>query len=90
MIEFVDQTVNVEVRLRKDGTAVPLAFAWNRRRYEVVSWGRVNTKSKGEGEGTHRCHLVQTAGPETWELCQDTETAQWTLTRHWARDPRIV
>ena len=88
MIEFVNQTVSVEVRLREDGTALPLAFVWQGRRHRIVSWGRVSTKSKGEG--TYRCHLVQTAGPETWELCQDKETAQWTLTRHWTRDPRII
>ena len=88
MIEFVNQAVSVEVRLRQDGTAVPQAFAWRGRRHKVISWGRVSTKSGGEGR--FRCHLVQTAGPETWELCQDTRTVQWTLTRHWTRDPRIV
>jgi hypothetical protein len=36
------------------------------------------------------CYLVQTTGPETWELCRDTETAQWTLVRHWAREYQIV
>ncbi len=88
MIEFVNEIVSVEVRQRQDGTAVPLAFAWQGRRHKVVSWGRVSSKSGGVGR--FRCHLVQTAGPETWELCQDTETAQWTLTRHWTRDPQIV
>ena len=88
MIEFVNQAVSVEVRLRQDGTALPLAFVWQGRRHKVESWGRVSTKSGGQG--TLRCHLVQTAGAETWELCQDTKTVQWTLMRHWTRDPRIV
>ena len=88
MIEFVNQAVSVEVRLRQDGTALPLAFVWQGRRHKVESWGRVSTKSGGQG--TLRCHLVQTAGAETWELCQDTKTVQWTLMRHWTRDPQIV
>jgi hypothetical protein len=88
MIEFLNEVVSVEVRSRRDGTAVPLAFAWQGRRRKVTSWGRMSIKSGGAG--IIRCHLVQTAGPETWELCQNTKTAQWTLRRHWTREPRIV
>ena len=88
MIEFINEAVSVEVRKRQDGTALPLAFVWAGRRYQVESWGREHTAT-GDGQ-TCRCYLVQTAGAETWELCQDTKTAQWTLTRHWARKPRAV
>lgn len=88
MVQFVNESVNVEVRLRKDETALPLAFKWHGHRYEIESWGRESVKT-GEGHAV-RCYLVQTAGPETWELCHEIEAAQWTLTRHWARNYQIV
>jgi hypothetical protein len=83
MVEFVDEPVSVEVRLRRDGTARPLAFVWRGRRFQIESWGREGIETR-EGKAV-RCHLVQTTGLETWELCQNTETGQWTLVRHWTR-----
>lgn len=88
MLEFVNEPIDVESRLRKDGIPLPLAFTWRGQRYQIESWGRESTKAT-DGRSVH-CYLVQTAGLETWELCQDIEKAQWTLTRHWARDPRII
>jgi hypothetical protein len=83
MVEFVGEVVGVEVQLRGDGTARPLAFAWGGSRLQIESWGR-EYRERGDCGDWH-CHLVQTAGPETWELCQDVETGQWTLTRYWPR-----
>jgi len=88
MLEFVNEPVSVEVRLRKDETALPLAFVWRGRCYQIESWGREGAKEV-DGHSAY-CYLVQTAGAETWELCQDKKSAQWTLARHWARDSRIV
>lgn len=88
MIEFINEPVIVEGQVRPDQTMRPLAFVWRGRRYAVLSWGREDTKTQ-EGR-TVSCHLVRTAGFETWELCQDAETAQWTLARHWARKYGIV
>ena len=88
MVEFVNELIGVEVQVRRDGKNRPLAFVWQGRRYQIESWGREGIETRDER--SMHCHLVQTAGPETWELCQDTETAQWALTRYWARDPRIV
>jgi len=67
---------------------LPLAFVWRGRRFPIESWGRESTEVQG-GRTVH-CYLVQTAGLETWELCQDIETVQWALIRHWARKYRIV
>jgi hypothetical protein len=88
VVEFINELIGVEVQVRRVGTNRPMAFVWRGRRYQIESWGREGAETK-DGHSVH-CHLVQTAGPETWELCQDTKTAQWTLVRHWARDPRII
>jgi hypothetical protein len=88
VVEFINEPVSVEMRLRQDKTALPLAFVWRSRRYQIESWGRESIDTK-EGHAIH-CYLVQTADLETWELCQDIEMAQWTLVRHWARRYRSV
>jgi hypothetical protein len=85
-VEFVNELVTAETVAHRDGTGRPLAFVWRGRRFPIEAWGRESTKTSGDR--TRHCYLVQTAGPETWELCQDQETAQWTLVRHWAsKDP---
>ena len=88
MFDYVNAPVSVEVRLRPDGTEVPLAFAWQGQRYEIISWGRESTETEDGSEV--RCYLVQTAGPQTWELCLDIELGQWTLSRRWPGTPRVV
>jgi hypothetical protein len=88
MLEFINEPVSVEIRVLPDGTVRPLAFVWHAQRYQIESWGRQSDETR-EGHRV-RCHLVQTSGAETWELCQDTETAQWTLARHWADTYRAV
>lgn len=88
MVEFINEAVSVEVRGAERGASTPTAFVWRERRYQIESWGRQNIETR-DGRSV-RCHLVQTANFETWELCQDTKTAQWTLSRHWARKPRAL
>jgi hypothetical protein len=83
MLTAINEPVSVEVQRRPDGSLRPLAFAWRGQLHRIVSWGRESAPQ--QGEGTRHCYLVQTTGLETWELCQDTKTAQWTLRRHWAR-----
>lgn len=86
MLEFINEPVSVEALRQKDDAIRPVAFVWRGRLFRIESWGRESSK-RGHGRTLH-CHLIQTAGPETWELCQDTETAQWTLTRHWTTAAR--
>lgn len=88
MLEFINEPVSVEVQLYQEEKVRPRAFLWRGRRFQLESWGRESTEIR-DGHTVH-CYLVQTAGPETWELCQDTETAQWTLTRHWASRFTVV
>jgi PncC family amidohydrolase len=87
-VEFIDAPVSVEVQQRGDGTLRPLAFFWRDQRFKIESWGRESSKT--QDERALDCYLVQTAGGETWELCQDRETAQWKIVRHWARSHRAV
>ena len=88
MVEFVDEAVSVETQLRRDGAPRPSAFVWRGRRFQIASWGREGATTR-DGRACHY-HLVQTPDLESWELCQDTETAAWTLARRWARARRAV
>lgn len=81
-VSFVNKPVSVEVLLREDGTSRPVAFVWRGQRLQIESWGREGTKTS-HGRSL-RCFLVQTAGHQTWELCQDIETAQWVIARRWS------
>jgi hypothetical protein len=87
MVEFPAEPVDVEVYVRPGGQSRPAAFSWHGKRFEITSWGREEDREQA-GRPLH-CLLVQTAGPETWELCHDEEHAHWILTRHWSR-PRPV
>jgi len=87
-VEFIDELVGVDVQMRPDGTATPLGFTWRSRHYRIESWGRQAVETK-DGH-TWRCYLVQTPGRETWELCQEIETAHWRLARHWAGRAQAV
>lgn len=88
MVEFINEPVTVETQLRRDGTVRPLAFVWRGRRFQITSWGREGATTR-DGRAC-RCHLVQTADLESWELCLDTETAGWTLARRWARERHAI
>jgi len=88
MVEFVAEAVSVEVQVRSDGEVRPLAFSWRGRGYQIESWGRHGVEVR-DGRSLH-CYLVQTPGGDTWELGQDTETAQWLLMRHWAVRHRAI
>ena len=88
MLDFVKEPVSVEARMRPDGTELPLAFVWQGQRYEIVSWGRESTQTQ-EGRDV-RCYLVQTSGPQTWELCLDRKMGRWILNRRWPGKPQIA
>lgn len=88
VVKHLNEPVRVETRLRPDGELLPLAFHWQNRRLDIESWGRERVET--DNEQTVRCFLVQTHGPETWELCYHKNKAQWVLTRHWAAKYRIV
>ncbi|HSJ53571.1 MAG TPA: CinA family protein [Anaerolineae bacterium] len=88
MVEFLDEPVSVEVHVRPGGKSRPAAFSWQGRRYEITSWGREEDREQA-GRALH-CLLVQTAGPETWELCHEAEGGRWLVARRWPRRPPIA
>jgi len=89
MVEFVDEAVTVEVERLAGGQVRPLAFVWRGCRYQIVAWGRESEAERASG--IMRCVLVQTAGPVTWELCQDAASGEWRLGRRWSRgEGRLV
>ena len=88
MVEFINESVGVDVQMQPNETATPLGFAWRSRHYRIESWGRQAVETQ-DGH-TWRCYLVQTAGGETWELCRDIDTAQWRIARRWAAGPQAV
>ena len=87
MVEFLGEPIDVEIQVRAGGKSRPMAFSWQGRRYEITSWGREEDKEQA-GRPMH-CLLVQTAGPETWELCREADGSRWLLSRRWPR-PRPV
>jgi hypothetical protein len=87
MVEFPGEPIDVEIQVRAGGKSRPIAFSWQGRRYEITSWGREEEREQA-GRPMH-CLLVQTAGPETWELCREADGGRWLLTRRWPR-PRSV
>lgn len=88
MLQFINEPVFVSSTQDKHGTPMPQTFAWQGRTHTITAWGRSDVKMCDDRR--IRCHMVQTSDLETWELCQDAETAQWTLMRHWAARGRIV
>jgi hypothetical protein len=87
MVEFVDEAVGVETRLRQDGMAVPNAFLWRGRRYQITSWGRESATMCDVRACC--CHLFQTDGLVGWGMGQDLTTGGWTLFPRWPRKQRV-
>lgn len=61
-MRFVNDPVPVEARIGADGAPLPVAFAWQGRRYKVAETGRTWI------EDDVRCFLVMTPAHEIFEL----------------------
>lgn len=86
-MKFVNVPTAVEARFDEQGKITPIAFHWRGRDVRISDVGRRWT----EVCDTHRIHhyLVMTSSQDTFELCLDTETMQWRITRVWERE-RVV
>jgi hypothetical protein len=81
-VEFINETILVEIRLRPAGDVVPLAFTWRGRRYQVTGMGR-QWQEDGAAGHAWQCYLVQAGDADTFELRSEPATGQWLLARAW-------
>lgn len=86
-VTFVDEPIAVEARFDEDGAVRPRAFVWKGRTYQITDVGRQRTESKDYHQ--LRYYLVMTPARETFELCLDTETLRWRITRIWKRPAAV-
>jgi len=86
-VKFVDVPTAVEARFDEEGRVTPIAFHWRGQKVRISDVGRRWT----EVCDTHRIYhyLVMTPSQDTFELCLNTETMQWRITRVWERE-RVV
>ena len=82
-MKFVDIPTAVEARFDEEGRVTPTKFRWQGRDVRISDVGR----RWMEPCGSHQLHhyLVMTPAQDTFELCLDTSTLQWKITRVWER-----
>ena len=81
---FVDEAVDVLVRVLGDGSVRPTSFLWRNRTRYVSETGRT-WEERVDGR-TVRVYLVQTVDGNTYELRYDPAEDRWTIHRAWLRD----
>ncbi len=86
-MKFVDIPTAVEARFDEEGRVTPTAFSWRGRDVRISDVGRRWTEPHGPHQLRH--YLVMTPAQDTFELCLDTGTMQWKITRVWERE-RVV
>jgi len=72
---FVNDPIDVEVRISAEGELCPLAFSWRRQRYPVISVGRTYTQDDD------RYILVMTPGDRIFELRWHIPDNRWFVSR---------
>ena len=78
------QPVTVELPAGSSRDALPVAFWWRNRRYDVAGYGR--TWRADEDDEPWQCHLAQTRRGDTVELRRHLHTCEWQLARAWWRE----
>lgn len=83
-MKFVDIPTAVEARFDDAGRVTPTTFRWRGRDVRISDVGRRWTEPHGPHQLRH--YLVMTPAQDTFELCLDTGTMQWKITRVWERE----
>ena len=83
-MKFVDIPTAVEARFDDAGRVTPIAFSWQGRDVRISDVGRRWIEPRGPHQLRH--YLVMTPGQDTVELCLDTGTLRWRITRIWERE----
>jgi len=78
-VNFTEIPVAVEARFDADGTITPLALEWQGQRLLISDVGR----SWATADGQFHHWLVMTVPHGTFELCLNTATLRWQITRPW-------
>lgn len=81
---LVEEPINALVRVMGDGNVRPTSFLWRDRTRYVNHIGR-QWEERQAGK-TIRHYLVQTVDENTYELCLDPATNDWSIQRAWLRD----
>ena len=82
-MKFVDIPTAVEARFDEEGRVTPTTLRWRGREVRISDVGRRWAEPHGPHQLRH--YLVMTPGQDTFELCLDTGTSQWKITRVWER-----
>ncbi|MBN1661780.1 MAG: hypothetical protein JXA93_25525 [Anaerolineae bacterium] len=85
MAEWIHEPIVVEAQPRPGRAPRPVAFFWRGGRYVVSAWGREGLETYSDE--TFYCYLIQTEGPETWQICRREEQGTWIVRRRWPRRP---
>lgn len=79
------QLITVELPVGAGHDALPAAFWWHGRRYEIAGYGR-----RWQDEYELWQHLLaQTRAGDTVELRRHGQTGEWQLARAWWQDAAV-
>ena len=81
------QPVTVELPAGGGRDALPVAFWWRGRRYDLAGYGR--RWQAGETGEPWQCHLAQTRTGDTVELRRHQHTGEWQLARAWWQEVAV-
>jgi hypothetical protein len=86
-MKFVGIPTAVEARFDQEGGVTPTTFRWRGRDVRIGDVGRRWTEPHGPHQFRH--YLVMIPTQDTFELCLDTGTMQWKITRVWERERMV-
>lgn len=78
---FVNEEINVLVRVMPSGSIQPTSFLWRNKNRYVSTVGR-NWEERVQGKSI-RCYLVQTVDNSSYEIRWDPAADHWTVYRAW-------
>lgn len=78
---FVNEEVNVLVRVLPSGSIQPTSFLWRNKNRYVSTVGR-SWEERVSGKSI-RCYLIQAVDNSTYELRWDPAGDSWTIYRAW-------
>lgn len=81
---FVNEEINVLVRVMNNGSIRPTSFLWRDKNRYVSDVGR-QWEERVDGRAV-RCFLIQTVDNNTYEICWDPAGDRWVLYRAWLHD----